>query len=184
MTLAEHDLLEPRWRETILEETHRALITKIGLDEQRATRRRSAMEAAFPEAEVVGFETHIEGLECHPKDRHVLAAAIAGEADVIVTFNVRDFPDNACQPHGVVAMHPEQYLLEFLASDREATMRAIAANPDRRTNPRVHLSELLARLAATVPTFANIAHQALREDGQLGDVPAYSGTEKASVECE
>lgn len=101
LTLADHDLLEPRWSETILEETHRALTTKIGLDEEGASRRRSAMEAAFPEAEVVAFDALIEGMACHPKDRHVLAAAIASDADVIVTFNVRDFPDIACEPHGV-----------------------------------------------------------------------------------
>ncbi len=107
------------------------------------------------------------------KTRHVLAAAIASDAEVIVTFNLHDFPHAACEPHGVVAMHPEQYLLELLASDREATLAAIVGDATRRTNPPTSPSELLARLAATVPTFANMAHQALREGGPFSDIPAY-----------
>jgi len=173
LTLAEHGLLEPRWSETILAETHRALTTKIGLDEQRAVRRRNAMEQAFPEAEVVGFDVHINGLGCHPKDRHVLAAAIASDADVIVTFNLEDFPDAACEPHGVVAIHPEQYLLELLATDREATLAAIVADAARRVSPPAGPSDLLSWLAATVPTFANMAHESLRDDGPVSAIPAY-----------
>ena len=42
LTCAERGLFEPRWSETILEETHRALTTKIGLEEQRAARRHAA----------------------------------------------------------------------------------------------------------------------------------------------
>jgi len=173
LTLAEYGLFEPRWSEAILEETYRALTNKIGLDEQRAARRRDAMQHAFPEAEVLGIDVHLEGLTCHPKDRHVLAAAIASDADVIVTFNLDDFPDAACEPHGVLAVHPEQYLLELLAADREATLAAVLADAARRNSPPADPSELLAWLAVTVPTFANMAHEALRDDGPISDVPAY-----------
>ncbi|MFV0462922.1 MAG: PIN domain-containing protein [Nostocoides sp.] len=173
LTLAERDLLEPRWSAEILDEASRALITKIGLRQEAAIRRRDAMELAFPEAEVAVFEVHVEGLECHPKDRHVLAAAIASDADVIVTFNLRDFPDAACEPHGIVAMDPEESLLRLLASDREKTLTAVVADAARRTNPSASAAELLARLAATVPTFANLAHQGLQEAGPFSDIPAY-----------
>ncbi len=172
LTLADHGLLEPRWSATILEEMTRALTTKIGLDEQAAVRRRNAMEDAFPEAKVADFELHIPGLGCHPKDRHVLAAAIASDAD-IVTFNVRDFPAAACEPHGVIAKHPEEYLLELLASAREATLTAIEADAARRTHPSTNPADLLGRLAATVPTFANLANQTMHDEGPFSDFPAY-----------
>ncbi|MGB8380751.1 MAG: PIN domain-containing protein [Dermatophilaceae bacterium] len=180
LTLTDRDLLEPRWSGTIPEETDRALTTKIGLDKERARRRLTltAMQHAFPEAEVVGFEVLIEGLGCHPKDRHVLAAAFASDADVILTFNLSDFPDNACEPHGVVAVHPEQYLLELLATDREATLQAIVEDASRRTSPPLSPSEFLARLAATVPTFANMAHQASRRTVRsVGSPPTSSLTQ-------
>jgi predicted nucleic acid-binding protein len=32
-----------------------------------------------------------------PKDRHVLATAVAAGADVLVTFNLDDFPEGACE---------------------------------------------------------------------------------------
>ena len=83
LTLGERELLELRWSDEILEETRRALTGKLDLDPERADRRLNAMRQAFPEAAVVGFEHLIEELECHPKDRHVLAAAIASGSQSI-----------------------------------------------------------------------------------------------------
>ncbi len=173
LTLGERELFEPRWSDQILEETRRALTDKLDLDHERADRRLNAMRQAFPEAAVVGFEHHIEALDCHPKDRHVLAAAIASDADVIVTFNLDDFPDSACLPHGVKAVHPEDYLLELLALHREQTIAAVHADAARRGNPVASPPELLAWLATTVPTFANMANQLLEEVGPFSDFPAY-----------
>ena len=49
-----------------------------------------------------------------PKDRHVLAAAIAGHADSIITQNLRDFPSEAIAPLGITALHPDEFLLQQL----------------------------------------------------------------------
>jgi predicted nucleic acid-binding protein len=49
-----------------------------------------------------------------PADRHVLAAAIAGDAPVIVTLNLRDFPPRALAAEGISAIHPDAFLLGFL----------------------------------------------------------------------
>jgi hypothetical protein len=61
------------------------------------------MERAFPDAMVAGHEALIPSMANDPKDRHVLAAAVRGRADVIVTSNVRDFPPAACEPYGGAA---------------------------------------------------------------------------------
>ena len=64
-----------------------------------------------------------------PKDRHVLAAAVVGRADVVVTLNLRDFPLNACRAVGVEPVHPDDFLLDaydeapapvFAAVERQA----------------------------------------------------------------
>ncbi len=74
-----------------------------------------AMRAAFEEALVDGSE--IERLESamtnHAKDRHVLAAAVAADSELIVTFNLGDFPPAACEPVGVEAIHPDDFLLDL-----------------------------------------------------------------------
>jgi len=49
-----------------------------------------------------------------PNDRHVLAAAIACAADVIVTFNINDFPGDTLSPFGIAAVTPDQFLIQLL----------------------------------------------------------------------
>ena len=73
------------------------------------------MHGAFEEAEVDAAE--IERLEPamtnDPSDRHVLAAAVAAGSELIVTFNLDDFPAEACEPLGVEAIHPDDFLLDL-----------------------------------------------------------------------
>jgi hypothetical protein len=69
------------------------------------------VRAAFPEANVRDFESLVSILTNAPKDRHVLAAAIKGNASLLVTFNLRDFPAESLVAWGVNAVHPQDYLL-------------------------------------------------------------------------
>jgi len=48
-----------------------------------------------------------------PADRHVLAAAIAGNADLILTENWRDFPRRALAPEGVQAITPDDFVMQL-----------------------------------------------------------------------
>lgn len=52
-----------------------------------------------------------------PNDRHVLATALACVADVIVTFNTRDFPAHVLSPFGVTALEPDAFVLLFRGAD-------------------------------------------------------------------
>lgn len=87
---AEAGLYTPRWSGDIFSEIERNLRPWIG---EEATRRRlAAMQVAFPRATISGYEHLVEEMANHPKDRHVLAAAVVADAGLIVTANVRDFP--------------------------------------------------------------------------------------------
>lgn len=163
LTLAEANLYAPRWSHTILDETHRALTTKIGVDDNHATKRLHAMRAAFPEADVIGYEALIDDLTCHPKDRHVLAAAITSDADTILTFNTSDFPQDACRPHGVTATHPDTYLTALLTTDPTAVIAAFTKDAARRTTPPATTTSLLTQLGRTVPAFASRADRLLAD---------------------
>lgn len=71
----------------------------------------AALRSTFPEALVSGYEHLVPAATNDPKDQHVLAAAIHADAEVILTFNLRDFPDEALAPWRIEAMHPQDYLL-------------------------------------------------------------------------
>jgi hypothetical protein len=73
------------------------------------------MKTAFEDAMVMGWEATCAGLDLpDPDDRHVLAAAITGGAQSLVTFNLKDFPDDKLLPTRVEAVHPDDFLLDQL----------------------------------------------------------------------
>jgi len=82
------------------------------LDPSKIEARRAAMDAALPDCLVDDYQHLIPGLTLPDlDDRHVLAAAIAARADVIVTKNLKDFPPAALEPHGIEAQHPDTFLI-------------------------------------------------------------------------
>lgn len=173
LALAEEGLYEPRWSEDILQETERALVHKLGQPLDKMARRLNAMREAFPEATVHGYEWMEAGLECDPKDRHVLAAAVASGASILVTTNLKDFPDDACDPHEVVVMHPERFLFTLLNDDTPACAEAIERDAARKSRPPATRQDLLAGITDIAPTFANTMHQVfLAGAGPSSDIPA------------
>lgn len=90
--LAEAGVFEVLWSDAILDEVERNL-PKVGVSTERAARRVGMMREAFGAAALVDdFEHLIPDMGCDAKDRHVLAAAVRGGADTLVTFNLKDFP--------------------------------------------------------------------------------------------
>jgi hypothetical protein len=79
------------------------------------TKVRELMDRCVLDCLVTGYETLIGGLELpDPDDRHVLAAAIRCGAQVIVTWNRRDFPESALRPYGIEAQHPDEFVAALL----------------------------------------------------------------------
>ncbi|MBT8224394.1 MAG: PIN domain-containing protein [Dactylosporangium sp.] len=131
LRLAEEDLYEPRWSPAILDEVRR----HVPVSPAAIERRIAFMNAAFEDALVTGYESLIGKMDNDPKDRHVLAAAVTAGADSVITCNLRDFPLAACQPHGVVAEHPDTFLLDLWARERRTLLRVLgeqAASTGRR----------------------------------------------------
>lgn len=98
-------LFEARWSEEILLEVRRAMVRKLNVSPEKAKRREQAMRLHFPHAIVRGAEAGTPWMRNHPKDRHVLACAVACHADYLVTFNRKDFPARALDglPTSVIA---------------------------------------------------------------------------------
>ena len=130
-------------------------------------------EAFGTEALVEGFESLIGEMTCDPKDRHVLAAAVHGGADTIVTFNLKDFPDDAIAPHGIKIVHPDRFLTGVLVRDTDEVISALERESAAFKRPAVSINAFLATLTATVPTFANLASAAAADPpGPLSSMPA------------
>lgn len=73
------------------------------------------MDKIFPAANITDIQAISNKLTLpDPDDRHVLAAAIKSEAEVIVTYNLKDFPDPLLSPHRVRAEHPDNFILSCI----------------------------------------------------------------------
>jgi predicted nucleic acid-binding protein len=171
--LAEARVFEPLWSATILDEVERNL-PEVGVSKAAASRRVGMMRTAFgSEAMVDGYTGLIDDLACEPKDRHVLAAAIAGGAEAIVTSNVKDFPDESVASYGIKVVDPDSFLLHLLSTQEKAEFDALERGSAELRRPPKTAPEFLADAARTVPTFANIAADAINQSSEpLSPVPA------------
>lgn len=97
LRLAEKDFFRPLWSGQIRNEAERSILrVRSDVDPARLKYRFDCMDAAFPDATVSGIEALTSILTAEfGKDAHVVAAAIVGGADAIVTDNIRDFPAEA-----------------------------------------------------------------------------------------
>ncbi|PPK67953.1 PIN domain-containing protein [Actinokineospora auranticolor] len=91
LTIAESGLFRPLWSRGVLDELARNLI-KRGLSDTQVSHRIEQMTRHFPDANVAGYEHLVVAMENHPKDRHILAAAVRGAAASLVTENLKEFP--------------------------------------------------------------------------------------------
>jgi len=111
LELAVTDLFRAKWTEDIHREWIEALLRKEPHRERAALERtRDRMNQATRDCLISGYYALIPSLQLpDPNDRHVLAAAIIGRCDAIVTQNLRDFPDTALAPFGIDASIPTNF---------------------------------------------------------------------------
>lgn len=81
-----------------------------------------------------------------PDDRHVVAAAIEAEADWIVTWNLRDFPQSTLRTYGLSAITPDLLLLQLLEKRESETRRVLKETRLSLKNPEKSVAEYLATL--------------------------------------
>jgi len=145
-------LYTPRWSEKILGEVKRTHLRKLKWPKKLAESWQQTVRANFPEASVAGYEPLVSKLRNHQKDRHVLAAAIKGHAPLIVTFNLRDFPESALQPWGVQVAHPEEYLLALYEMHPAVVMGKISAISKKHDHD---LEKTVLKLGISLKLFAS-----------------------------
>lgn len=160
LRLAEAGLFRPLWSAKILEELENALVrVHPQLASGGAERRIRQMSSTFIDAEVTGWQPLAEQLHLpDPDDNHVLAAAIAGRADIIVTNNLRDFPKATLSSHELEAQSLDEFLLNQLDLNPEVTLHVLRRQAGAARQPPLTSAELLAKLrAAGAPKFSATA---------------------------
>ncbi|MGH9759256.1 MAG: PIN domain-containing protein [Blastocatellia bacterium] len=143
-------LFEGRWSEEIHREwMSNVLANRPDLSAERLERTRMLMDANVENCLVVGYEGLIDGLVLpDPNDRHVLAAAVHARANVILTFNLRDFPKGVLSAYGITAQHPDEFLSVLLEADSEAVCGAAEEHRRSLRNPPKTRDEYLETLRA------------------------------------
>jgi len=116
MRLALTRTFRARWTEQIHDEWTRNVLAKnprLTAERLRATAQK--MNQAVDDSLVTDYEVIIPSLELPDEnDRHVLAAAIKGQAEVIVTFNLKDFPSKILSNYDIWAQHPDEFISHLI----------------------------------------------------------------------
>lgn len=149
LSLARDGLFHARWSERIEAEWVSNLLRQRPDLQEAALRRTCALMAkAVPDSLVFGWEGLVEGLPPMPDadDRHVLAAAICGHADAIVTFDLAHFPAAVLAPFGIEAQHPDEFLLNQIDLNAIAALKSVKAMRARWHKPPVAALELAGTL--------------------------------------
>ena len=150
MFLAAFDAFRAQWSDDVHREWMAALARdRPDLDAKRIARTRALMEAHLPNAMVAGYQRRIAKLVLpDPNDRHVLAAALHGKAQIIVTSNLKHFPKAVFKSHGMTAQHPDAFVCDLIAADPDRAVRAFAADRARMANPPRSVAECMAGIGA------------------------------------
>jgi predicted nucleic acid-binding protein len=161
--VAQSGMVQAKWTDAILDEMLAALKrNRPDIPPAKLDRLRDLMNAAVRDCLVAGYEPLIVGLKLpDPEDRHVLAAAIKSGAQVIVTRNLRHFPDADLHPWNIEAKSPDAFVLDQVGINSRRVAACIQQIADSRTQPPEAVEDVLSQL---------------ERDGLVGSVAALRDT--------
>lgn len=158
MYLANTGLFRARWTDQIHDEWIRnLLINNPDVNPASLERIKTLMNANVPDCLVEGYEPLIDGLTLPDvDDRHVVAAAIKGQAESIITFNLKDFPSKELEPLGLSAIHPDEFLCDMFELDNSACVKAAQQQRSSLKKPPMTQDEFLTCLQKQrLPSFVS-----------------------------
>jgi len=117
---AEYQIISVAWSTTILDEMTEHLMANLaGFTQESADRLVAAMAKTFPYARRDPVSADYERINRvqlpDEKDRHVYAAALTAQADIVCTSNLVDFPVSLTATLGFQVMSPDELLCWLIA---------------------------------------------------------------------
>jgi hypothetical protein len=158
LELAEAGFYRPVWTAEILEETKRSILRRRPqLHEERVGKRIAAMRFAFDDAEIPApmVEAQLAAVPASvpDHDRHVVAAAVAGRADVLVTSNRRHFPADDLAAVGLLVESPDDFLIDQWYLNAPAVAEILVHMALQTRKPILSPEAVLGLLERSVPGF-------------------------------
>jgi hypothetical protein len=146
---AEAGAFSPAWSTMIHEEWMRSRRDKYGDSASRLSYARSQMEQAFPGASFDPDPATLNTLSLPDmNDVHVVATAVAAEAQTIVTYNVGHFPKRALAAIGLRAETPDAFISRILPSARAEIIEGARLHRASLKSPAYDASAHLEHLAS------------------------------------
>ena len=148
LQLARDGMYMARWTAAIQDEWTGALLRHSPNIKHKALQRTlRKMDESFQGALLTGYEQLVDGLVLpDPDDRHVLAAAISGQCNVLVTRNVKHFPEESLVPFSIRLQLPDDFLFDRLLENPGRFCSSVSVILARLSNPRYSVDEYLANL--------------------------------------
>jgi len=150
-------LYVPHWSEEILEEVRRTH-QKLRWPEKLTASWQKVVREYFPESMVKDYEVFIELAKNEPKDRHVVAAALKSNCEVIVTFNLRDFPRETLSGFGIRAEHPSEFLINLYNIDPGIFVTKLVGIASQR---QIDLRLVIGSLSRSLPAFTDFLSESI-----------------------
>ena len=146
--LAQKGLCRARWTNEILDECFRAIhANRPDIPQARLERTRQLMNEAVRDCLVEGYEELVGSFDLpDPKDRHVLAAAVRGGAQTIVTFNLKHFPDGALRRYDIEAQHPDDFVINQIHLNPAAVLGTVQEQAQALKKPSMSVDAVLDSL--------------------------------------
>ena len=147
LSLAQADLYTARWSVHIEAEWTRSLLKDRPGAQEQIQRTVVLMRDAVPDCLVTHYDDLVDSLDLpDPDDRHVLAAAIRGNADAIVSANVKDFPASVLSRFDIDLQTPDQFVLNQLLLQPTVALAALKKMRERWARPAMNAEAMVSLL--------------------------------------
>lgn len=175
LALTEDGVHEVLWTDALLDEWERVIVEEQRRSPGSAARITAAIRGFFPDSQVPasGYLHLVDDMpSLDLDDRQHIAAAVAGRAKWIITWNRRDFPDEPLGALGLRVTDPDAYLQELLAEVPGEVVATVVRLADEKRRPPLTAHDLAETLSkAGVPGFATKLRHLLDVSAAAEDGP-------------
>ena len=139
----------------------RNVAEKRKIDISKLAKIRDCMDRAVLNCLVTGYESLIDSFQLpDPDDRHILAAAVKTRADMILTFNMKDFPESVVEPLGIEICSPDEFLLDLFGISEELFIEYLKTDFQHYQAPAIAFDDYIEDLRkAGVPRTAKLIEE-------------------------